>query len=143
MVDPSRQTELNEAIELLFFGYREFTAHPDEVLLERGLARVHHRVLYFVGRNPGISVNRLFAILGVSKQALHAPLKRLLDLGLVESCISTQDRRQRQLSLTAEGALLEQELSGSQREQLAGVFAQLGPEQEAAWREVMRGIGAR
>jgi DNA-binding MarR family transcriptional regulator len=143
MLDPSREAELNEAIELLFFGYREFTAHPDEVLALRGLKRVHHRVLYFVGRNPGISVNGLLAILGVTKQALHAPLKRLLESGLIESKVAENDRRSRRLSLTPAGHQLEQELSTSQREQLSAVFACLGPERELAWREVMRSVAGR
>lgn len=137
MIDPKRESELNEALELFFFGYRQFTAYPDEVLAERGLQRVHHRILYFVGRNPGIGVNALLGVLGVSKQALHAPLRRLMELGLVESRVAEHDRRARELTLSAEGAKLERELSGSQRECMDAIFATVGPEREAAWREVM------
>jgi len=68
------------AIEQFFFAYRGFTSNPDRILEQRGLGRVHHRVLYFVGRNKGITVSALLGILGVSKQALHAPLRQLVDL---------------------------------------------------------------
>ena len=77
MVDQTRQDELRHAIELLFFGYRAFTDRPDRILERRGLGRVHHRILYFVGRNPQVSVKGLLEILAVSKQALSAPLRRL------------------------------------------------------------------
>jgi DNA-binding MarR family transcriptional regulator len=140
MIDPSRESELYAALELLFFGYREFTSHPDEVLATRGLQRVHHRILYFVGRNPGITVNGLLGVLGVSKQALHGPLKRLAELGLVASDVDAADRRARCLSLTTSGAELEQELSASQCELMEAVFSAAGAEKEAAWREVMAAI---
>lgn len=137
MVDSLREQQLNESLELFFFAYREFTAYPDGVLAGKGLQRVHHRVLYFVGRCPGITVGELLKTLGVSKQALNAPLRRLTQLGLVESSAGEHDRRIRQLQLSATGQRLEHELSSSQRERMSAVFAQVGPEREAAWREIM------
>ena len=142
MVDVSRDQQLNEALELFFFAYREFTAYPDQVLRERGLQRVHHRILYFVGRNPGLAVNELLRTLGVTKQALNAPLRHLLERGMVASAVGEHDRRSRALTLTDAGAALERELSGSQRTQLAAVFADSGVGSEAAWRDVMRRIAA-
>ena len=68
MIDQNNQAILNEALELFHFAFRAFTSGPDAILAEQGLQRVHHRILYFVGRNPAISVNALLRILGVSKQ---------------------------------------------------------------------------
>ncbi len=133
-----RQAELRESIELLFLGYRSFTARPDLILARRGLGRVHHRILYFVGREPGISVNRLLTTLKVSKQALNAPLRRLLESKLVSAQSAAHDRRVKELRLTAEGARLEQQLTGTQMKQLSEVFATAGGEAEIAWRELMR-----
>ena len=73
-----REDALRLAIEQFYFGYRAFTAPPDRILDQRGLGRVHHRILYFVGRNPQISVNTLLGLLSVSKQALNAPLRQLI-----------------------------------------------------------------
>ena len=143
MVDVSREAQLSEALELFFFAYREFTAYPDEVLAARGLQRVHHRTLYFVGRHPGITVNELLRTLGVTKQALNAPLRRLVDAGLVASMPRETDRRVRELRLTESGAALEFELSGSQRDRMAAVFAGEGEGSEAAWRDVMRRVAGR
>lgn len=137
-IDQFRETELNKASELFLFAYRSFTAEPDRVLEGRGLQRVHHRILYFVGRNPGIAVNGLLAVLRVTKQALNAPLRQLIEMGLVDSQASNSDGRVRELRLTSEGARLESSLSGGQRRRLDSVFRELGPDAEASWREVMR-----
>lgn len=140
MIDQNTLTEgdaLFEAIELFHFAFRAFTALPDEILAERGLGRVHHRILYFVARTPGQRVNELLATLGVSKQALHGPLKQLLDSGLVEMAPDEHDRRARRLILTAEGDRLEQQLSETQRALLAQVFQHKGAAAEQGWRQVM------
>ncbi len=147
MIDPinrpprytvARQEELRESIELFFFGYRAFTERPDRILARRGLGRVHHRILYFVGREPDISVNRLLNTLAVSKQALNGPLRRLLELKLVTAQSADHDRRVKQLRLTADGARLEAQLTGTQMQHLAEVFASAGSEAETRWRVLMR-----
>ena len=141
-MDLSREEQLNAALELFHFAFRAFTAGPDRMLEAKGLQRVHHRILYFVGRNPGISVNGLLAILGVSKQALNAPLRQLLEMHLVAVAIHAGDRRVRELRLTGEGAKLESALSGSQRKLLDRIF-RVNPAAEAAWRQVMAMVSER
>ncbi len=133
----SREQELNQALELFHFAFRAFTAKPDQLLEARGLQRVHHRILYFVGRNPGIRVSGLLATLGVSKQALHAPLRQLQAMSLIQDAPDAIDKRGKCLTLTAEGAKLEAALSGAQRKLLAQVFEGAGIDSEAAWRLVM------
>lgn len=142
-VDGIREAELHAAIELVFYAFRAFTAKPDAILAGRGLARVHHRILYFVARRPGQRVSELLATLGVSKQALHGPLKQLVALGLVQVGQDPQDGRARCLMLSAEGAALEASLSRTQRELLAGAFARQGEAAELAWRQVMAELAGR
>lgn len=142
-IDPFRESELNRASELFLFAYRAFTAGPDRILEGRGLQRVHHRILYFVGRNPGIAVNGLLSTLGVTKQALNAPLRQLQEMGLVDAQISRADGRVRELRLTSEGARLEQSLTGGQRRRMEAIFREVGPEAEAGWRSVMEILAAR
>lgn len=137
------EARLRKAIELLYFGYRSFTAPPDRILAERGLGRVHHRILYFVGRNPQISVNALLGVLGVSKQALNAPLRQLVEMGLVATDTAAHDRRVRQLRLTGEGEALEACLTGAQMAQLEAAFAHAGAEAEAGWHAVMEALAGR
>ncbi|MCX7174172.1 MAG: MarR family transcriptional regulator [Proteobacteria bacterium] len=132
-----RETALRLAIERFYFGYRAFTAPPDRILDHRGLGRVHHRILYFVGRNPRISVNALLGILDVSKQALNAPLRRLVEKRLVAMNAAEHDGRVRQLSLTSAGKKLEAQLTDTQMRQLQAVFEQAGENAEAGWHQVM------
>ncbi len=137
-VPTPREDALRLAIEQFYFGYRAFTAPPDRILDQRGLGRVHHRILYFVGRNPQISVNALLSLLDVSKQALNAPLRQLIEMNLIAMDTAEHDRRVRQLSLTPSGAKLEAQLTGSQMKQLQAVFDQVGTGAEAGWHQVMR-----
>jgi DNA-binding MarR family transcriptional regulator len=140
LIPPStaREETLHLAIEQLYFGYRAFTTPPDRILDQRGLGRVHHRILYFVGRNPHISVNTLLTLLSVSKQALNAPLRQLIEMRLIAMDTADHDRRVRQLSLTASGSKLEAQLTGTQMKQLQTVFEQAGTDAEAGWHQVMR-----
>lgn len=131
------ENDLNSAVEMLFYGYRAFSTRPDRQLADRKLARVHHRIMYFVAREPGLSVNRLLARLGVTKQAINAPLRQLQEMRLLSASTSEMDRRVKKLVLTEEGARLESCLSGSQHELLSHVFSQCGPDAEQGWREVM------
>jgi DNA-binding MarR family transcriptional regulator len=142
MVDPTPTNVLHEAMELLFFGYRAFTEGPDRILEPRGLGRVHHRILYFVGRNPGVPVKGLLEILGVSKQAINLPLRQLMEMDLVVPLAAPEDRRIKRLELTAEGRGLEAELTGAQTRQLAAAFQAAGPEAAAGWRAVMTTLAA-
>jgi DNA-binding MarR family transcriptional regulator len=137
MVDLNRQDELRRAIELLFFAYREFTDRPDRILERRGLGRVHHRILYFVGRNSGISVSGLLNVLAVSKQALSAPLRQLSEMDLVAVHPDTTDRRVKRLALTEAGHDLEAELTGTQMRHLSAAFEKTGAPNEAGWMRVM------
>ena len=138
-----REAALRLAIEQFYFGYRAFTAQPDRILDQRGLGRVHHRILYFVGRNPRISINTLLSMLNVSKQALNAPMRQLIEMQLVAIDTAEHDKRVRQLSLTSTGVKLEAQLTGTQMKQLQTVFEQVGANAEAGWHQVMLSLGGQ
>jgi len=137
MLDLDRQDELRGAIELLYFAYRGFTDQPDRRLERRGLGRVHHRILYFIGRRPDVSVRGLLDLLAVSKQALNAPLRQLMEMDLVTALPDAGDRRVKNLRLTPEGQRLEADLTGAQMRHLQAAFDRAGPEAERGWRAVM------
>lgn len=134
----ARQNELDDALQLLHFGFRAVIANPDRVLASHGLSRVHHRILFFVRRNPSGSVTQLLEILDVSKQALNAPLRTLVEKKYIAVVPSETDRRVKQLTLTGKGEALERALSGDQRQRFAAAFRKSGEAKEAAWREIMR-----
>lgn len=140
MVDPSAGA-LDEAQELLFFAFRNLTAEPDRVLAERGLSRVHHRILYFVRRNPGLGPGDLLRILRVSKQALARPLRELSAQGLLVGEVVPENRRRKRLALTPAGVRLERKLSELQRRRFAAAFEAAGPTAASDWRAVMKLLG--
>jgi DNA-binding MarR family transcriptional regulator len=138
MVDPDREASLRRAIEELYFGYRAFTALPDKMLAERGLGRTHHRILYFVRRDPEISVGELLAVLEVTKQAIHRPVRDLEERGLLAVAGDPRDGRVRRLSVTAAGADLEAQLTAAQMRLLDRAFDGLGESAEQHWHQVMQ-----
>lgn len=135
-----RDADLREALELLFFGYRDFTAEADAILAEYGFGRAHHRVIYFVGANPGLSVSELLGILQVTKQSLSRVLGQLVDEGFVEQRMDADDRRRRLLYLTAKGRALESELTEKQCALIGRAYRQAGAAAVAGFRTVMTGI---
>ncbi|TNE35313.1 MAG: MarR family transcriptional regulator [Alphaproteobacteria bacterium] len=135
-----REEELRQAIELLFFAYRDFTAGPDEILKEYKFGRAHHRVIHFVGRNEGMTVSELLDILRITKQSLNRVLSTLIDRGFIEQQTGLEDRRQRCLYLTEEGRKLEQKVSRVQRELVAKAFREAGGDAVAGYRKVLAGL---
>ena len=133
-----REQELNRALEVMHFGFRAMVLKPDQELAQLGLSRVHHRLLYFIGRNPGCSVNELLQILRVSKQYINRPLRILRERGLVLQQADDSDRRIKRLQLTEAGSELEKRLSGYQRARFERIFAKLGPAAEQHWYQVMQ-----
>lgn len=140
MIDQNRQTELRHAIEQFYYAYRAFTAHPDRILAQRGLSRVHHRILYFVAHQPGCSVNELLTTLDVSKQALNAPLRQLLEMKLLKTSTADHDRRVKRIELTEAGKKLESQLTHTQMKQLEAVFATQSADAQTAWLNIMTEI---
>ncbi|MEX2201335.1 MAG: MarR family transcriptional regulator [Dongiaceae bacterium] len=135
-----REEELRQGIELLFFAYRDFTAEPDKILAELGLGRAHHRVIYFVGRNPGMPVSALLDILKITKQSLSRVLGTLIRAGFIQQKAGTRDARQRLLELTPKGAALERRLTEGQRRRVAAAYRGAGADAVDGFRKVLTGL---
>ena len=103
----TRQSELNLALESMHFGFRAMTFKPDQRLAQLGLSRIHHRLLYFVARDPSCSVNELLQTMHITKQYLHRPLRQMIDLNYIKQSTDSNDGRTRRLALTAKGKKLE------------------------------------
>ncbi|MEM6412638.1 MAG: MarR family transcriptional regulator [Pseudomonadota bacterium] len=124
----------------MFFAYRGFTADPDRILATLFYGRAHHRALHFIARTPGTTVNNLLTTLGVTKQSLNRVLRKLIEDGLVESQQGEQDRRERHLSLTAQGHALEQRLSAAQRQRMRAAYHAAGPEAVEGFHAVLEAM---
>ena len=135
-----REEELRRAIEMLFFAYRDFTGEPDAMLAGIGLGRAHHRAIYFVGRNPNITVTQLLGILKITKQSLSRVLSQLVREGYIEQHMAVDDRRKRLLRLTEKGVELERALTAQQRKRIQGAYKAAGAQAVQGFKEVMQGI---
>ncbi len=135
-----REEELRQGIEMLYLAYRDLTAEPDTILTKHGFGRAHHRVIYFVGRHPGITVSDLLAILKITKQSLNRVLGQLVAEDFIRQRPGLRDRRQRLLELTPKGIELERQLSERQRAGIARAYRQAGAEAVEGFRKVLMGI---
>lgn len=135
-----REDELRQGIELLYYAYRDFTAEPDAMLARYGFGRAHHRVIYFVGRHPQMSVSELLGILRITKQSLSRVLGQLVRQGFIRQRPGSRDRRQRLLELTDKGIELERQLSANQRQRIAKAYREAGGAAVDGFRKVMLGI---
>lgn len=135
-----REDELRQGIELMFYAYRDFTAEPDAILARIGFGRAHHRVIHFVGRQPGMTVSDLLDILKITKQSLSRVLSQLVEQEYIVQRPGTRDRRQRLLELTAKGAELERQLSEGQRALVARAYRAAGAEAVDGFRKVLLGM---
>jgi DNA-binding MarR family transcriptional regulator len=127
-------------MELLFYAYRDFTAECDAMLATFGFGRAHHRVIYFVGRYPALSVSELLGMLRITKQSLSRVLGELVEQGFISSRPGPSDRRRRMLELTETGRALESRLSTVQRACIARAYREAGGEAVAGFRKVLLGI---
>lgn len=135
-----REEELRQGMELLFYANRDFTQEADAILVKYGLGRAHHRALYFIGRNPDISVSELLAILRITKQSLSRVLGELVEQDLVIQSPGLRDRRRRHLRLTPQGIALERNLSERQRACFARAYRQAGVDAVEGFRKVLLGM---
>lgn len=143
MPDLKKSAVQRQIMESFFLGYQAFTAKPDEMLARRGLSRVHHRILFFIAKYPGLSIKELLSYLGVSKQALNTPLRQLLEMDLVQSLAAEDDKRKRLLGFTQEGAKLELALRREQAKLLQRAFAEVGEEAVQGWLKVNQALAGR
>lgn len=118
-----------ETIELLFFAYRDFISDPDLILKNLGFGRAHHRTLYFVSRNPSMTVAELLSILKITKQSLARVLRDLIDAGYILQSEGKKDRRKRLLFVTKKGKMLVLALSKPQSIRIQKALSSLEPEE--------------
>jgi len=135
-----RDEDLRQGIELMFYAYRDFTAEPDAILARWDFGRAHHRVIYFVGRHPKITVTELLAILRITKQSLSRVLGQLIRQGYILQKPGQRDRRQRLLELTEKGMELERMLSENQRALIGKAYRDAGAPAVEGFRKVLLGM---
>lgn len=131
---------MDGALLLMHFAFRGLVVKADAFLSEQGLSRVHHRLLYAVARAEGISIGQLIELLGVTKQALHRPLKFLQDAGYIVAERDAKQQRLKKLRLTALGERVERLASEHEREAMESALQMVSASEQDAWRKVMTAL---
>lgn len=135
-----REPELRRGLELLYFGNSHLTRTIDQGLANQGLGRAHHRALYFIARQPDLTVSQLLGLLAITKQSLGRVLNELIERGLVEMRPGDRDRRQRLLRLSEAGRGLENQLFDALRERLSTAYASAGQAAVSGFWAVLEGL---
>ena len=135
-----REAEIRRGVELLYFGYSRLTRAIDEELATQGLGRAHHRALYFIARQPDLTVSELLKLLAITKQSLGRVLNELAERGMVETRPGTTDRRQKLLRLTAAGEALEARLFDALRERMSIAYGKAGQAAVTGFWQVLEGL---
>ncbi len=135
-----REDEVRRGVELLYFGYTRLTRSIDDGLAKHGLGRAHHRALYFIARQPDLTVSELLRLLAITKQSLGRVLNDLSARDLVETRAGHVDRRQKLLRLTDIGAQFEAQLFDALRNGLAAAYAAAGQESVTGFWRVLEGL---
>jgi DNA-binding MarR family transcriptional regulator len=135
-----REDEIRRGVELLYFGYSNLTQSIDAGLAVLGLGRAHHRALYFISRQPDLTVSDLLKLLAITKQSLGRVLTELIEREYIETRPGQRDRRQKLLRLTASGAALEADLFRALREKMATAYGQAGQGSVTGFWRVLEGL---
>jgi DNA-binding MarR family transcriptional regulator len=134
-----RLHELDEAIELIYFGSLGTTRNADNYLAQFGFSQAHHRVLYMLARHAGLNVGQLVQVLGISKQAAQRPIKQLMDGGYIAVKRDPDQHRSKILQLTVTGREIEHQASSRKRAVVKRAFGKDAVAREH-WTRVMRVI---
>ena len=135
-----REDEIRRGIEMLYFGYSALTRSIDDGLAAQGLGRAHHRALYFISRQPDLTVKELLRLLSITKQSLGRVLNDLIERGYIETRQGANDRRQKLLRLSTSGKALEADLFRALREKMAAAYAQAGQGSVTGFWRVLEGL---
>lgn len=135
-----QEAEIRRGVELLYFGHSHLTRTIDEELAAQGLGRAHHRALYFIARQPDLTVSELLKLLAITKQSLGRVLNDLAGRELVVSRTGPVDRRQKLLRLTEAGSVLEGELFAGLRLKMSAAYGNAGQGAVTGFWHVLEGL---
>jgi DNA-binding MarR family transcriptional regulator len=119
-----RDDELDAALELLLLAEAALATAAEGALETEParLGRGHWRAAFLLKRRPGIGVQELARLTGLSKQGASRVLSDLAACGYIEKSAGEEDARRRPAALTIEGAAFEQRVSERLRSLLTRAY---------------------
>ncbi|MHB8765819.1 MAG: MarR family winged helix-turn-helix transcriptional regulator [Deferrisomatales bacterium] len=130
----------NFLLERFLFSWMNLVEDADAKLAQQGFGRAHHRAMFLICRQPGITVGELISMLRITNQAVARVLKQLIQGGFIRQVADENDRRQRRLFATAKGTKLLENVSEDQFKRIQRVFDSCEPADIAGFFKVMEGL---
>lgn len=121
-----REEEVRRGIEFMFFAHAALWRSVDARLAEFDLGRAHYRALYFIARQPNITIADLLSLLGITKQSLGRVLKELESREYVTTRAGNRDRRHKELRLTDAGRAAEKMMFTAMRDAMSRAYTHAG-----------------
>ena len=113
-----KDDQIKDCIQLLLYAYRETFSDPKDILKKNSMGAAHHRTLYLIERNEGISVNELLIKLKITKQSLNRVLQDLIKLEVVIFEKDDQDTRIKHVFLNKKGEKIFNEIFETQKKRI-------------------------
>ena len=119
-----REEELDAALEQFLLAEAALAAAADAALEgePNGLGRGHWRAAFLLKRRPGIGVQELSRLTGLSKQGASRVLRDLERCGYVDKQPGEEDARRRPAVLTQSGAVFEHRVAERLRAALTRAY---------------------
>lgn len=136
-----REDELDAALELLLLADAVLASAADAAI-EAGpvrLGRGHWRAAFLLKRRPGLGVQELARLTGLSKQGASRTLSDLEAAGLAEKSLG-EDARRRHVALTDAGRAFEQRVSERLRTLLARAYRTGGLDAVSGARRILAAL---
>jgi DNA-binding MarR family transcriptional regulator len=134
------EDELDRALETFLLAEVALWRAAEAVLAGGRLGRGHYRAAMLLKRRPGLGVQELARLSGLSKQGASKVLKELIEAGLAEVDAETLDARRRPTRLTAQGVAFETEVSGALRPLLAAAYREGGIDAAPGARRILTAL---
>jgi DNA-binding MarR family transcriptional regulator len=134
------EDELDRALETFFLAEAALWRAADAQLEQSSLGRGHYRAAFLLKRRPGLGVQELARLTGLSKQGASKALKELIASGLAEAATGELDARRRPTRLTGAGHAFESSVSASLRERLASAYREGGIDAAPGARRILAAL---
>jgi DNA-binding MarR family transcriptional regulator len=137
-----REEELDASVELFVLAEAALWSTAEAALQGHpsGLGRGHYRAAMLLKRRPGIGVQELAQLTGLSKQGASRVLNDLVEIGYVEKAPGKNDGRRKPARLTAEGRAFEARVSERLRGHLALAYRSGGLDAVAGARRILAAV---
>ena len=134
------EDELDRALETFLLAEVALWRAADGILAGGKLGRGHYRAATLLKRRPGLGVQDLARLSGLSKQGASKVMKDLIEAGLAEVDSGDLDARRRPTRLTARGVAFEAEVSTALRPLLAAAYREGGIDAAPGARRILAAL---